>query len=221
MSPAVLRPRAPHRGEEPDDEGVSIIELVVAMLIFSVLMSVYFGALISMANTTTQAKNSVDASNALRSAFNALDHQVRYATSVNRPVMGVSGAWYVEFEVTDLPENAPNMCYQWRLDPSSNVISYRTWKEDGVTVTAWHSVAWDVVAPGGGSPFEFGMATDDILAQKLTVNLQVVEQSGNVLAQQGTTFVARNSSEGSLSNDDVDGNGVSDNEVCTDRMDRP
>lgn len=222
MSLAVLRQKVSRRRQEPDEEGLSLIELVVAMMIFSVVLAIYFGALISMANTTTRARSSVDASDALRATFNTLDHQVRYATSINRPVKGGSGAWYVEFEATNLPIGPPKMCYQWRLDPSTKVISYRTWDEGGVTVGAWKGVAWDVEAPGGGSPFVFAEATPDILlAQTLTVNLQVMGQSGQVLGQQGTSFVARNSSAGSITNPDTDGDGVSDNEVCTTGMDRP
>ena len=220
MSLTRLRPRARHAAEDPD-EGLSLIELVIAMMIFSVVLAIYFGALISMANTTTQARSSVDASDALRATFNALDHQVRYATSINRPVQGASEAWYVELETTNLPNGDPNVCYQWRLDPSSKVISYRIWDEGGVTVGAWKGVAWHVEALGGGSPFVFAEAIDPILAQKLTVNLQVTGQPGQVLAQQGTTFVARNSSKGSITNPDINGDGVSDSEVCMTRMDRP
>ena len=221
MSLRRLRSRSRHVVEHPADEGLSLIELVVAMMIFSVVLAVYFGALISMANTTTQARTSVDASDALRATFHALDRQVRYATAINRPVKGGTGAWYVEFEATNLPVGPPNMCYQWRLDPTSNVLSYRTWDESGVTVAAWQGVAWNVAAPGAGSPFVFAMAAGTSLAQKLTVNLQVTGQAGHVLAQQGTTFVARNSSAGSITNGDTNGDGVSDSQVCMTGMDRP
>jgi hypothetical protein len=144
---------------------------------------------------------------------------VRYATSINRPVKGGTGAWYVEFEATNLP-NDQKLCYQWRLDTTSNVLSFRTWDESSVTVDAWQGVAWNVATPGGGSPFVFGMATNTILAQKLTVNLQVTGTAGQVLAQQGTTFVARNSTK-SITNPDVNGDGVSDSQVCFPTMDRP
>lgn len=205
----------------PSEDGVSIVELVIAMLIFSVVLAAYFGALISMVNTTSRAKSSVDASDAMRAAYNAMERQARFATSINRPVQGVSGAWYVEFESTMLPNNMPSMCYQWRLDPATKVMSYRTWSEDGVTVTAWHGVAWKVESIGGGSPFSFTAATPTVVAQTLTVSLQAKSSSGEMLGQQSTTFVARNSSTKSLSNVDSDGDGKSDVEVCTSRMDRP
>lgn len=221
MSLADHRPRWPYRREESDEAGVSAMELVVAMLIFSVVISVYFGALISMAGTTAKAQNSVDASDALRATFNAMDHQVRYATAINRPVQGSSGIWYVEFESTMLPNNAPALCHQWRLDPVAKVLSYRTWREDGITVSPWRGVAWDVDSTSAGSPFVFTPVTSTVVAQTLTVSLQFKAPDGRIVAEQSTTFIARNSSTKSLSNADDDGDGVSDDEVCTSRMDRP
>lgn len=221
MSLTRLRPPAPRRRDDPGDAGLSLIELIVAMMIFGVVLAIYFGALISMANTTRKAQTSVDASDALRATFNALDHQVRYASSVNRPVQGGAGRWYVEFEATKLPNGAPNMCYQWRFDPTSKVISYRTWSENVATVGPWRGVAWDVVSPGSGSPFVFSAATPFVLSQSLTVTLRVEGVASAVLAEQSTTFVARNSSNDSITNKDNNGDGVSDTEVCTSRMDRP
>ena len=154
-----------------------------------------------------------------------LDHQVRYATSINTPGQGPSGDWYVEFEATDLPDAAAPMCYQWRLDPVTNVLSTRNWSEDGA-VNSWRSVSWDVKAPGGGSPFTFAPASGQILRQTLTVHLKVDGRTAGQVAEQQTTFVARNSSLDPLvtrTNDfvDVNGDGVNDNAVCMTGMDRP
>lgn len=212
------------RGSVDREEGLTIIELVVAMSIFTIVLSMYFSALISMSHTTVRAQDGVDAADALRATFNTLDHQVRYATSINRPVQGSSGAWYVELEATNLPNAQPDMCYQWRLDPATNVMSTRTWSEDGTSsVTAWHGVSWDVTAPGGGSPFTFVAAEGSVLKQSLSVSLEVVSATAGTgqLAQQTTTFIARNSSSKSPSNIDADKDGVSDHAVCMTGMDQP
>jgi type II secretory pathway pseudopilin PulG len=199
-----------------------MVELVVAMSIFSIVIAIYFSALISMSKTTVRAQDSVDASNALRATFNVLDHQVRYGSSINRPGQGASGAWYVELEATDLPQNAFPMCYQWRLDPATHVLSTRTWTEDGTSVaTAWHGVSWNVQAGGGASPFEFAPASGAVLRQSLTVHLTVDGLTTGQLADQETTFIARNSSSSSQSNKDLNGDGASDNPVCTAGMSRP
>lgn len=221
MNLADLRQRIQRRRGDPDESGVSIVELVISMLIFSVVLGIYFGALISMAQTTARAKDSVDASDALRSTFNSMESQVRFATSINRPVKGTSGSWYIEFESTQLPNSQPAMCYQWKFDPTAKTVSYRTWTENTSTVTAWHGVAWEVQAIGSGSPFAFAKATSTILAQKVTVSLQALDPKAEVLAQQSTSFVARNSSMLSPTNDDTNGDGVSDSQVCIAKMNRP
>lgn len=222
--------RRPRNGiDEARESGLTLVELVVAMSIFTIVLSIYFGALISMSHTTVRAQDGVDASDALRATFNTLDHQVRYATSINWPVTGSSGAWYVELEATNLPNGEKPMCYQWRLNPTTNVLSMRTWKEDGVSsVSAWHEVSRDVktgnVAGGvAASPFVFTAAHDAVLRQSLNVHLVVDGPGTSKLADQATTFIARNSTSNSPSNSFVDtnGDGVNDKAVCTAGMDHP
>jgi len=224
-----LRRRALHETDEARDAGLTLVELVVAMSIFTIVLSIYFSALISMSHTTVRAQDGVDASDSLRATFNTLDHQVRYATSINRPVTGSSGAWYVELEATNLPNGAKPMCYQWRLDPATNVLSARTWREDGVSsVTAWHDVSRDVksgnvVSGVAVSPFQFTPASATVLRQSLTVHLTVDGPGTSKLADQATTFIGRNSSVDSPNNSFVDVNhdGVNDKAVCMAGMDHP
>ena len=222
MSSLRSRLRAVTRRAGSADSGLSLIELVVAMAIFTIVLGIYFSALISMSRTTVRAQDTVDASDALRATFNMMDRQVRYATSVNRPGQGGSGWWYVEFEATDLPEDQPPVCYQWRLDSTNQVLSFRTWSQDGAsTVTPWRGVAWNVESDGGGAPFVFTQAEGSTLRQSLTVKLRVTGPTTGEVAAQSTTFVARNSSYKSPSNLDTNSDGASDTPVCLTGMDRP
>lgn len=207
---------------EERDAGMSLMELIVSMSIFVIVLIVYFSALITMSHTTVRAQDTVDAADSLRAAFNALDHQVRYASSINRPALSGTGTWYVEFEATELPDGQADLCYQWRYDPTAETLAYRTWVQDGTsTVTAWKGIAWDIQAAGGADPFEFSPAAGSILRQTLTVNLQVIGATTGEVAAQSTTFVARNSSYESQSNPDTNSDGASDAPVCTTGMDRP
>jgi len=212
------------RNAQSDESGLSLIELVVAMSIFTVVLGIYFSALMSMSRTTVQAQDSVDASDALRATFNVLDHQVRYATSINMPGKGASGdSWYVELEATDLPDSQPSMCYQWQLDTTTQVLSYRTWVKDGSSlVTDWRGVSWGVESATAGSPFTFKAAgtTSSETRQALTVSLKVEGLTTDQMSEQQNTFIARNSSSQSPSNLDVNGDGVRD-AVCMTGMNRP
>ncbi len=204
------------------DDGLTIVELVIAMSIFTIVLIIFFGALISMSQTTSQAQQRVDASNAVRAAFTTMDRQVRYASSINRPVESGSGKWYVEFELTELPDDQDPLCYQWQFDDDAGTISYRTWREDGVSsVSDWVGVAWDVGSTDGGSPFTFVAAGDGRLRQTLSIRLNVLSTSGEQLTELSTEFVARNSSSGSDTNVDADSDGISDSQVCLTGMDRP
>jgi type II secretory pathway component PulJ len=201
---------------------MSLMELIVSMSIFVIVLIVYFSALITMTHTTVRAQDTVNAADNLRAAFNALDHQVRYASAINRPGTGGTGNWYVEFEATDLPSGEPDLCYQWRYDVTEDTLAYRTWSEDGIsTVSDWRGVSWNVLPSGAGDPFAFTAADGTILRQTLTVNLKVEALTNGEVAAQSATFVARNSSYSSQSNVDADLDGVSDSPVCTTGMDRP
>jgi hypothetical protein len=194
------------------------------MGIFTIVLGIYFSALISMSKTTVRAQDAVDASDALRATFNAMDHQVRYASSINSPGQGTSGMYYVEFESTDLPAGQPPLCYQWRLDPTEKVLSYRTWTSDGSSpVTDWRGVSWDTESAVTGSPFAMTFADGPVLRQSLTVHLKAEGQTTGEVASQSTTFVARNSSNESPSDLDANSDGVSDTPVCLTAtgMDRP
>ncbi|MCB2175885.1 MAG: hypothetical protein KQH57_08755 [Actinomycetales bacterium] len=215
------------RDEVPRDEGMSIIELVTAMAIFTVVLSIFLAGLISMARATARSTAVVDASNSLRGSFQALDKQIRYASSINRPGVGASGAWYVEFVATNLPNGQQALCTQWRFDPTAQTLAYRTWRDDpGSTVSVWRTVGFGLTndTAAGDVPFKFEVAGAVYAKQGLEVNLTIASaatRGGAVEADVSTAFVARNSSYDSPSNLDADADGQSDNPVCTSHLSRP
>ncbi|WP_062386898.1 PulJ/GspJ family protein [Demequina iriomotensis] len=204
------------------DSGMTIVELVVSMSIFTIVITIFMGALISMAHTTSEAQRRVDAANSLRASFSAMDRQVRYASSINRPVRGPSGDWYVEFELTDLPAGQAPLCYQWRLDDDAETVAYRTWRRDGTSSASnWVTIAWNVARVGSGSPFTFASADDSRMRQSLTLELAATQTEPSAAVDLSTTFVARNSSTASTTNADANSDGVSDNQVCIAGLGRP
>lgn len=219
--------RESRSGQAKPDQGMGVIELVTAMAIFSVVLVVFIGGLISMARTTARATSVADASDDLRRTFHALDKQVRYSSSINRPGTGSSGSWYVEFVATALPDGQESLCTQWRFDPTAQTLAYRTWRDVSVaTVSDWKVVAYDLTndIAGGDLPFVFDAAGGVYNRQRLTVSMQVTADSGpagEVKSDVETVFVARNSSYLSPSNPDLDSDGISDTPVCASHLDRP
>ncbi len=212
---------------KPHDAGVSVVELLISMMIFSVVIGVFAGGLIVMARSTARTSEVTDASNSLRTTFQHLDRQIRYASSINSPGVGGSGSWYVEFITTSVPEGEVPRCTQWRFDPTAETMAYRTWRDvPSSSVSEWRIVAEgmrnDVGA--GDLPFVFHPANGVYTRQSLDVAVYVASDpnpGGDIDADIGTTFVARNSSTESPSNPDLNNDGVSDTLVCTSHLSRP
>jgi hypothetical protein len=160
-----------------DDRGTSLVELVVGMVVMTVFMTVFTGAIASLAETTTHIEAVTSSASQVNNAFLRLDKLVRYATAVTTPGQGTSGDWYVELDsVIDAKES----CTQLRVDVTRRQLQQRTW-----TVNAsgapysdyvdWRPLASNVLnasaAPGSDDqPFSFPAASSTSL-QRLTVTL--------------------------------------------------
>lgn len=201
--PGQRRPGRDGEGPDRGDAGVTLVETLVAMGIFSVVMSIFMAAVISMVGSTGRVNNTADASDGVRAAFLRLDRQVRYADALNQPVLSASGNWYVEFRTSQRANGQPTLCTQWRYDPAARVLQYRTWN-DGSTPTSTFRTVTTRVRPvaAGASPFTVQKASADYLNQKLTVVVASGAGAGPSAgrASMQTSFVARNSSLSSPSN---------------------
>jgi type II secretory pathway component PulJ len=191
---------APRR---PDDRGTTIVELVVAMGIFTMVLSVIVGATLAMVQDVRKSENVYDASADARTAFARLDKQIRYATAINRPQPGTSGSdRYVEFQSID-GGNALT-CHQWRLLDASGQLQQRTWVGTPVSAPAWSTVATNVVNGPGQPPFVFTPATPSVPRQSLTVSLLISHGALSTgTASLSTTFTARNTDTNTTTNPDV------------------
>lgn len=202
------------------DAGTTLMELIVSMGIFTVLIAVIMGGVLMMTGSTVRADVTVAASDGLRTAFQRLDRQVRYAEAVNFPGAGTAGRRYVEFRVSaTVSATGKASCTQWRWDPTSGTLDRRSWEDRaGVVVPAFATVMSDVQGPVPGDadpyPFQLLKATSDNPRQRLVVRLRAGDPAITSPVEQRTVFVARNSSTNSLTNGDTVVAGVSDIPVC-------
>ena len=202
------------------------MELVVSMAIFAIIITVFLGGMMSMTSSTVRAQDVANAGDSVRLAFQMLDKQIRYAESINSPGVGGSGAHYVEFLTSSQRDGELPLCTQWRYDPTDRSLGYRTWRDVPTgTVSEWREIADDMRNDLSGAtpdtPFVLLSATSTQLRQELVVSFNAGRTATSEPgADIGTVFVARNSSEQSISNDD-DGDGVSDVFVCSSHLERP
>lgn len=195
-------------GVESRDAGVTLVETLVAMLVFTACFAVFIGGLVVMVRDTTRTQAVSAASDQLRSAFTAVDREARYAESVNAP--GVAGgAWWVELQSPAHDGGTPT-CTQWRYDVGTGVLEERTWDATGEATNTWRTTAKGlatdpaVLTDGTRAPFRVTSATSDTAGQEMTrqtlaVHLEVPRVAGDRSGATrtevlDTTFTAMNSS---------------------------
>jgi prepilin-type N-terminal cleavage/methylation domain-containing protein len=215
----MLTAKPDHRVPE-GDEGFTLIEMIVAMSIFSVILAIFASAITDWTKDVVRTSRVSDQTSTGRIVFNLLDKQVPSALAVNRPVL-VGADWYVEME-TDA--TTPNTCTQWRMGTVSHLLQWRTWPTNTGTVAAtpaWRTVDQYAVLskdPTTGltiPPFVLDVPDGTYATQRLTVNVSEKRSTGPV-TQTRATFAVRNSSSSTTTNLDANGDGVSDTQICQD-----
>lgn len=187
---------------DDDDDGMTLIELLVAMGIFGVLLSIFMAAVVQMTHVTVRVDNTQAGQAELSRAFSRLDHTLRYADSVNYPVKSGSGNWYLEYRTTASYDGGPATCTQYQLNTTAQTFAYRTWTDGDLgTVTPWSVTASRIVNSTTEPPFTLSPAGG--INRNQVVGIDLITQRGTATQQQqqlDTSIVALNSSIDSPSN---------------------
>lgn len=215
------RLRAAVRRRTGDDAGMSLVELIVSMGIFTIVISIFMAGVAGMARSTARAQAVGDAGDAVRNVFQRMDREFRYAAAINRPGQGGVGTYYVESLTTAVPVGLNPLCTQWRYVTATRTLEMRSWRTGAASAGSWRIMADDVrndLTDPARRPFAFTPAGPVYQRQQLRVLLDVgpgpAGPNERVGAELDSTFVARNSSTSSQSNRDDDANGQSDTPVC-------
>ncbi len=134
---------------------------------------------------------------------------------MNYPIR-VGNVWYLEYQTTATLNGAKPLCTQWRFDATAKTLSSRTWTVTGgaVTPTPFKVQATPMTNnPTTQQPFTMLPADSTFSKQRVLVLLQIQTPDG-IGSQLASTFVARNTSTGSVTNTDTNSDGVSDTQVC-------
>ncbi len=174
------------------DAGFTLVELLVAMGLFAVLLTVMMGAIGAMTTDLRKTNGVSEAADQARRAFDRLDKQVRYADAISTPGK-VGSDWYVEFLTTDT--QGQHVCRQWRVEASTDRLQQRSWTP-GTTPSStpsWATVAVGVVNDPVALPPFVAEPTAADSDQQLSIDL-LVERGARPAgrAETKTTFSARN-----------------------------
>jgi prepilin-type N-terminal cleavage/methylation domain-containing protein len=195
---------------DPDDAGLSMVEVMVTMTIMSIMMVIFTGAILQIYRTSTATESLTTAQSQLRLAFQRFDRELRYASWIAEPGR-VDTAWYVEFAG---PAGAG--CLQLRLetDPGGGnasdglgVLQLLRWTPGSPPAagTPGQTIASQIVTTGVEPFFDLqsiddapyastsadAVGTDFVAAfQRLRIQLTAKVAAGT--AQIDTTFTALN-----------------------------
>ncbi|MCO8269127.1 prepilin-type N-terminal cleavage/methylation domain-containing protein [Actinoplanes sp. TRM 88003] len=126
-----------------DDDGFSLVELLVAMGLMSVVMIIVTTGLSGVYSNLNRADTTGAARDQLTSSFRRLDKELRYASWVSTPGQ-VNGTWYLEYAT-------PLGCRQLVL--RNGVLTMATWNLPSTTPGAPATIGTDLVQTSGIAPF--------------------------------------------------------------------
>lgn len=181
------------------DDGTSLIELMVAMMLMTVFLAMFTTAIVAMNRAENKTESVSLASSQLNQAFLALDKTVRYSSAISPPGTGTLGDWYVELRATS---GGSEVCTQLRIDTQQ--LQRRTWtvtNSVGSAPTPWAPLS-SYVANGGAAsgPAQPFLLVAPVVAnstgfQQLTFNLATLSGGGTTQTRSTSsfTFTATNS----------------------------
>jgi prepilin-type N-terminal cleavage/methylation domain-containing protein len=115
------------------DDGVTMIEVTVSMVVMSVLMAMFTTTVVQVFRAANKTEAVATAQSQISIAFQRLDREIRYAEGVSEPT--TSAPWYVEYVTAPLPTPSattpPSVCNQLWLDTATGQLKYRSWDKGG------------------------------------------------------------------------------------------
>jgi|GEM_PF-306395 len=158
-----------------DDAGLTMVELLVSMIVFSIAVVLAFSAVILVMQESIKAQQSADAQSELRLALQQIDRQVRSGNvlfspadetvpSDCTPVGSFSGTCMRIYTQS----NGAQKCVQWQLvpDPAPELpgtwlLQTRSWAPGDTTASDWSTVARDLNYVPGDDPLVYEPAEGD------------------------------------------------------------
>jgi type II secretory pathway pseudopilin PulG len=107
-----MTPRSPDSGEE----GVTLVELVISVMILGIVIAAIFGALASLTASERRSQNRVQAQEELRTAVLDMSRDLRSATLLDTPTSISAAGSSIAFTRAD------GLHGRWRLDTASKTI---------------------------------------------------------------------------------------------------
>ncbi len=186
------------RGRRDDDRGFTLIEVIAAMAIFTVLLMVFAKAIGLMTTTTARITGNTDSATQVRQATDLLSRQLGVAAGTNSPV-AKNTYWYLEFETDAVLAGTDPTCTQWRYVPATATVpgrlQYRTSSTVRQVPSTWFTAARGLVNDSVTQrPFTVYPSDTGFSLARVAVDLFVTTNQGNVIETEGQ-YTLRNATD--------------------------
>ncbi len=170
--------KGPVRGT--GERGMTLVELVVAMSMLSVVLLIFTSVLASVQRTVVVNQSLSQANDQARLALQQLDRELRSGNVITDPANAIAGfsdapayQRLLIYTQVDLPTRGQAECELWKIT-SSRELQVRRWIPGAATwTTAWRTVAEDVVNRETGQ-HAFEMNADELKGERtVDIVLQV------------------------------------------------
>jgi hypothetical protein len=135
-----------------DDTGASLVDLLVASVVLTVLLTTVGLALVAMIRASGRLEATARSSTQARSVVDTLTRSLGRAAEVNPPT-SLGPATYLEARTDAVPDGGAPFCTQWRVRADAADLAVRTWTAGTTDATGWTTVATDVTVPAGTAAF--------------------------------------------------------------------
>lgn len=125
-----------------DQRGLTLVELVVAMGILSIVMLVFLTTLTSIQRVVVDEQTRSETANQARLAAQSIDRQVRSGNLLYNPGSESAPLTYFQLRIFTQSNGDPR-CALWQINDSQQLV-YRTWPP----LTPEDATPWRVVAEG-------------------------------------------------------------------------
>jgi len=200
------------RTDDSRDQGFTLLETLVSMIVFSIAIAMVYTAIIKVQHYTTDVQGSADANAELRQAIAVIDKQVRSGNVLYSPANEVtpssctaSGTDAGTCMRVYTQANGLQRCVQWQViaDPGhvgTQMVRSRSWspnwQTDGV-YTTWKTDARGLVATPSQAPFTLAGAVNAYSSRFLVVRFEAKDpRRGNNPAVITTSLAGRNTNYG-------------------------
>jgi type II secretory pathway pseudopilin PulG len=182
------------------DEGTSLIEMLVVMIVFTMIMAIITGAIASMMRQERKETGQTNNLNSSRKVIELLDHTARYANAVTTPGTGTDGSYYFEFQTGNAGQQ--QTCTQWRWVPTGGLLQWRTWQPPltgigSVTASSWSTAAIGMSKVGTTPIFGITPLSASDTKEQLNVTFNATSGSPSTSSVSQVTLTAINSASSS------------------------